>query len=68
MTSRTSSGITRDAVRADGPTRFTTSIGIAILAVSAAGLVHAWLGLAWTTEVQVAYSAVAGLVAWRRTR
>lgn len=68
MTNGTSSCIPQDAVRTDGLTRFTTSIGIAILAVSAAGIVHASLGLTWTTGVQAGYAAIAGLIAWRRMR
>lgn len=52
----------------DGLTRFSASVGVAILAVSTAGLIHAWLGLDWTLGIQSAYAAVAGLLVWRRLR
>lgn len=68
MTSGTSDQQTQAAIPMDGQGRLTTSIGIAILAVSAAGLVHGALGLPWTIGVQAGYAAVAGLVAWRRMR
>jgi hypothetical protein len=45
--------------------RLTTAIGIAMIAVSLAGLVHHWMGLEWGLEDQAFYAFVGGLSSWR---
>jgi hypothetical protein len=68
MTSHAPSDIGHAHPRTDVATRLKASIGIAILTVSAAGVLHGGLGLPWTSEVQAAYAVIAGILTWRRMR
>lgn len=58
----------RQKTESDGASRLTTSIGIAILSVSVAGLLHAWIGLPWPVEAQCAYALAGGVAGWVRMR
>lgn len=45
--------------------RLTTAIGIAMLSVSLAGLIHQWMGLEWGLGNQAFYAFVGGLSSWK---
>jgi hypothetical protein len=57
-----------NATDESGPSRTLVCIGISMLAISLAGLVHKHLGLAWDIRTQLAYGAAGAAVAFTATR
>ena len=52
----------------DGMSRLKTAIGVAILAISCAGLMHSLIGAPWGLRQQVFYALVGGLACWGLNR
>lgn len=57
-----------NATDESGPSRTLVCIGISMLAISLAGLVHKHLGLVWDIRTQLAYGAAGAAIAFVATR
>ena len=57
-----------NATDESGPSRTLVCIGISMLAISLAGLVHKHLGLVWDIRTQLAYGAAGAAIAFIATR